>query len=122
MTNEGSVAHLDGLTDYEKEVYRTAFEEDQRWVLEHAKTRQEFVDQMISTNLFVRANVHKVELAALHIMAWRMGLKSMYYLRSKSVRRADKVGISVKREKMDAVEEEAPSFSSFDADGCLACQ
>lgn len=122
VTNEGSVQHLDGLTDYEKEVYRTAFEEDQRWVLEHAKTRQEFVDQMISTNIFVRANVHKVELTALHIMAWRMGLKSMYYLRSKSVRRADKVGISVKREKMDVVEEEAPSFSSFDADGCLACQ
>jgi ribonucleoside-diphosphate reductase alpha chain len=77
---------------------------------------------MISTNLFIRSDVHKVELTALHIMAWRMGLKSLYYLRSKSIRRADKVSISVKREKMDAVEEEVPSFSSFDADGCLACQ
>lgn len=124
ITNEGSVAHLEGLTDYEKEVYRTAFEEDQRWVLEHAKTRQEFVDQMISTNLFLRPDIHKLELAALHIMAWRMKLKSLYYCRSKSLRRADKVSLSVVREKLDAVEveEEAPSFSSFDADGCLACQ
>lgn len=121
ITNEGSVSHLDGLSEYEKEVYRTAFEEDQRWVLEHAKTRQEHVDQMISTNLFIRPDCHKIELTALHIMAWKMGLKSLYYLRSKSLRRADNVSSSVKREKMDVIEE-APSFSSFDADGCLACQ
>lgn len=121
ITNEGSVAHLEGLTDYEKEVYRTAFEEDQRWVLEHAKTRQEYVDQMISTNIFLRPDIHKLELAAIHIMAWRMKLKSLYYCRSKSLRRADKVSVAVVREKLDVVEE-VPSFSSFDADGCLACQ
>ncbi len=123
ITNEGSVQHLDGLTDYEKEVFQTSFETDQRWILEHAATRQPFVDQMISTNLFVRANVHKLVLLGLHILAWKLGLKSLYYLRSKSLRRADKVSQMVVREKMDAVEkEEEPSFSSFDADGCLACQ
>jgi ribonucleoside-diphosphate reductase alpha chain len=124
ITHEGSVQGLDGLTDHEKDVYKTAFEEDQRWVIEHASIRQESVDQMISTNLFLRANVHKVVLLGLHVLAWKKKLKSLYYLRSKSMRRADKVSHSVEREKFDKVEavEEEVSFSSFDADGCLACQ
>lgn len=123
ITHEGSVQDLDGLPDYDKEVFRTAFEEDQRWVIEHASTRQEFVDQMISTNLFVRPDVHKLELLGLFIMAWKKKLKSLYYCRSKSLRRADVVSHSVVRERMDFVEpEEELSFSSFDADGCLACQ
>ena len=78
LTNEGSVQHLEALTDDEKYVYLTAFETDQRWILEHAATRQQFVDQMISTNLFMAANCHKIQLAGLHIMAWKMGLKSLY--------------------------------------------
>lgn len=123
VIHEGSVQHLDFLTQDEKDIFKTAFEIDQRWVLEHAAARQEFVDQMISTNLFLPANCHKVELAGLHIMAWKLGIKSLYYVRSKSIRRADKVSKAVVREKMDEDEPaNEPSFSSFDADGCLACQ
>lgn len=123
LVHEGSVQHLDILTQDEKDVFKTAFELDQRWILEHAATRQEFVDQMISTNLFLRADCHKVELAGLHIMAWKLKLKSLYYIRSKSVRSADKVSQVVVREKLDEiVEANEPSFSSFDAGGCLACQ
>lgn len=121
VTNEGSVQHLDVLTSDEKDVFKTAMECDQRWVIEHAATRQEDVDQMISTNLFLRADCHKIELAGLHLLAWKKKLKSLYYIRSKSVRSADKVSHSVIREKLEESVSE-PSFSSFDADGCIACQ
>lgn len=123
VTNEGSVQHLDFLPDDVKDVFKTAFELDQRWVIEHAATRQPFVDQMISTNLFLRPNCHKIVLSGLHMLAHEKKLKSLYYVRSLSIRRADVVSHSVVREKMDedrVVEEVA--FSSFSADGCLACQ
>lgn len=118
ITNEGSVQHLKFLTDLEKDIFKTAFEIDQRWVIEHAAVRQQFVDQMISTNLFLKPDCHKMELFGLLWSAWKKGLKSLYYARSKSIRRADKVSHAVEREKL----EEEASFSSFDAGGCLACQ
>lgn len=121
ITHEGSVQHLEFLSEWEKDVFKTAFELDQRWVLTHAAVRQKYVDQMISTNLFLRPDVHKKVLMGLHVMAFELGLKSLYYLRSLSIRRADKVSHSVQREKLDEVVEEK-GFSSFDADGCLSCQ
>lgn len=119
-THDGSVQHLSFLSDYEKEVFRTAMEIDQRWIIEHASIRQESVDQMISTNLFLRADCHKAELMGLHTYAYARKLKSLYYVRSMSIRRADKVSHSVVREKIE--EEAPPSFSSFSADGCMSCQ
>ncbi len=90
-TNKGSVQHLDFLTEQEKGVYKTAFELDQRWVIEHAADRTPFICQSQSVNLFVPADVHKRDLHAMHFMAWKRGMKSLYYCRSLSIQRADAV-------------------------------
>jgi ribonucleoside-diphosphate reductase alpha chain len=119
ITSEGSVLGLEFLSDYEKEVFMTAMEIDQLWVIEHAAVRQQFVDQAISTNVYLPADVSKAKLLDLHIYAWKKGLKSLYYCRSKSIRRADKVSHKIKRE---IIEEQQPTFSSFDAGDCLGCQ
>jgi ribonucleoside-diphosphate reductase alpha chain len=90
-TNKGSVQHLDFLTEQEKSVYKTAFELDQRWVIEHAADRTPYICQSQSVNLFVPADVHKRDLHAMHYMAWKRGMKSLYYCRSLSIQRADAV-------------------------------
>jgi ribonucleoside-diphosphate reductase alpha chain len=90
-TNKGSVQHLDFLTEQEKAVYKTAFELDQRWVIEHAADRTPFICQSQSVNLFVPADVQKRDLHAMHFMAWKRGMKSLYYCRSLSIQRADAV-------------------------------
>lgn len=87
--NEGSVQHLDFLSDDEKEVFRTAFEIDQRWLIEHAADRAPYICQAQSLNLFLPADVHKRDLHRLHFMAWQKGVKSLYYCRSKSIQRAE---------------------------------
>ncbi|MEC8164642.1 MAG: ribonucleoside-diphosphate reductase subunit alpha, partial [Pseudomonadota bacterium] len=83
-TNEGSVQHLDFLTEDEKAVFRTAFEIDQRWIVEHAGDRSEYICQSQSINLFLPADIHKRDLHQLHLQAWKKGVKSLYYCRSKS--------------------------------------
>ena len=88
---KGSVQHLDFLTEHEKAVYKTAFELDQRWVVEHAADRTPYVCQSQSVNLFLPANVHKRDLHQIHFMAWKKGMKSLYYCRSLSIARADTV-------------------------------
>jgi ribonucleoside-diphosphate reductase alpha chain len=88
---QGSVQHLDFLTDQEKAVYKTAFELDQRWIVEHAADRAPFVCQSQSVNVFLPANVHKRDLHQIHFMAWKKGVKSLYYCRSLSIARADNV-------------------------------
>jgi len=88
---KGSVQHLDFLTAQEKAVYKTAFELDQRWVVEHAADRAPFICQSQSVNLFLPANVHKRDLHQIHMMAWKKGVKSLYYCRSLSIARADNV-------------------------------
>jgi ribonucleoside-diphosphate reductase alpha chain len=90
-TSKGSVQHLDFLTDDEKAVYKTAFELDQRWIVEHAADRAPFICQSQSVNLFLPANVHKRDLHQIHLMAWKRGVKSLYYCRSLSIARADNV-------------------------------
>ena len=89
--NEGSVQHLDFLTQDEKDVFKTAFELDQRWVIELAADRTPYIDQSQSVNVFLRADVHKRDLHQIHYQAWKLGMKSLYYCRSKSIQRAEDV-------------------------------
>ena len=113
--NEGSVQHLDFLTDDRKAVFKTAFELDQRWIVDLAAERAPMVDQAQSVNLFLPADIHKRDLHGLHMMAWKRGLKSLYYCRSKSLQRAEAVG-----GKRVARREEARL--RVDYEECLACQ
>ncbi len=89
--NKGSVQHLDFLTEQEKAVYKTAFELDQRWIIEHAADRTPYICQSQSVNVFLPANVHKRDLHQIHFLAWKKGMKSLYYCRSLSIARADNV-------------------------------
>ena len=89
FTNEGSVQYLDFLTQEEKDVFKTAFEMDQRWLIEHASDRTPFICQAQSLNVFLPANVHKKDLHQVHWEAWKKGIKSLYYCRSKSIQRAE---------------------------------
>lgn len=114
ISHEGSVQHLEFLTEEEKEVFKTAFELDQRWIVEHASVRQQYVDQAISTNIFLRADIHKQDLHAIHMMAWKKGLKSLYYCRSKSLQQADKISKKIVREE---IVEETNKYEE-----CLGCQ
>jgi ribonucleoside-diphosphate reductase alpha chain len=120
LENGGSVQHLDFLSQEEKDCYKTSFEIDQRWLIELQADRTPFVDQSTSLNLFIRADVEKWDLLMLHFRAWELGVKSLYYLRSKSVQRAGFVG-GVEADNTI----EAPKFElgeSTDYDECLACQ
>ncbi|HEX5162149.1 MAG TPA: ribonucleoside-diphosphate reductase subunit alpha, partial [Steroidobacteraceae bacterium] len=93
LAHEGSVQHLDCLTDDEKSVFRTAFEIDQRWVVELAADRAPLICQGQSLNLYLRSDIHKWDLLMLHWTAWERGVKSLYYCRSKSVQRAGFAGV-----------------------------
>ena len=90
-TNKGSVQHLDFLSQHEKDVYKTAFEIDQRWLIDLAAQRTPYVCQSQSLNVFIPADVHKKDLHQIHFQAWKKGIKSMYYLRSMSIQRSDVV-------------------------------
>ena len=118
ISNDGSVQHLKYLTDYEKDVYKTAMEIDQRWVIEHAATRQAFIDQAQSLNLFFRPDVNIKYLHAVHFMAWKQGLKTLYYCRSEKLGKADKVSKRIERE---VIKELDMSALANDED-CLACE
>lgn len=115
----GSVQHLDFLTQEEKDVFKTSFEIDQRWLLELAADRTPFIDQATSLNLFIPADVEKWDLLMLHFRAWELGIKSLYYLRSKSVQRAGFAG-GVESDNTPDLREIA--LESTDYDECLACQ
>ncbi|WP_020400537.1 ribonucleoside-diphosphate reductase subunit alpha [Kordiimonas gwangyangensis] len=119
---EGSVQHLDFLTQDEKDVFKTAFELDQRWVVELAADRAEYISQAQSVNIFLPANVHKRDLHQIHYQAWKRGLKSLYYCRSKSIKRAEVVatGSHKKREKPEV--QLQLGGGSTDYEECLACQ
>ena len=91
ITNKGSCQHLDFLTDEEKEVFKTAVEINQAWVVEHASMRQEFVCQSQSVNLFFPPDVNKGDLHNVHMLAWAKNMKTLYYLRSEAISRADNV-------------------------------
>jgi len=118
-THEGSVSHLTFLSDHEKDVFKTAYEIDQRWLIQHSADRTSFIDQGQSLNIFVPGNVGKKLLHDLHFMAWNMGLKSLYYARSTSIQRADKVSHSVMQAD---IKTEEPANNNGDMEECLACQ
>jgi ribonucleoside-diphosphate reductase alpha chain len=113
ITNGGSVQHLDFLDDWTKDVFKTAVEIDQRWIIEMAADRQEFICQSQSLNVFFPSNVSKQELHAIHIMAWKRGVKTLYYLRSEAYKRAETVSDEALRRLI---------FDSIDDEGCLACE
>jgi len=115
----GSVAHLDFLSAEEKDVFKTSFEIDQRWLIELSADRTPFIDQAQSLNLFIPADVDKWDLMMLHFRAWELGIKSLYYLRSKSVQRA---GFAGGVEADNTAEAPKYELSSTDYDECLACQ
>jgi len=124
--NEGSVQHLDFLTQEEKDVFKTAFELDQRWLIELAADRAPLVCQSQSLNLFLRADVHKRELHRLHFQAWKKGVKSLYYCRSKSLQRAESAVAATPSDgavplvgKVNGQDRPAAPVSY---DECLACQ
>jgi ribonucleoside-diphosphate reductase alpha chain len=119
LENEGSVQHLDFLSQDDKDVYKTAFELDQRWVVELAADRTPEICQSQSVNIFLPGDVDKWDLHMLHWQAWERGVKSLYYLRSKSVQRAAYAGSDV------AVDGPINGFDTpekTDYDECLACQ
>lgn len=125
FTNEGSVQHLDALSPDEKDVFKTAFEIDQRWLIEHAADRTPFVCQAQSLNIFLPANVHKKVLHQIHWEAWKKGVKSLYYCRSKSIQRAES-DASWKR-SLDAApplqDNRQPELTeTYQPEECLACQ
>lgn len=95
ITNRGSVLHLDFLSTDEKDVFKTAMELDQRWIIEHAHHRQEYICQAQSVNLFLPADVEIAYLHHVHFRAWKAGLKSLYYLRSEAIKRADNVSVKI---------------------------
>ena len=116
----GSVQHLDFLTQEEKDVFKTSFEIDQRWLLELAADRTPYIDQAQSLNLFIPADVEKWDLLMLHFRAWELGIKSLYYLRSKSVQRAGFAGGVEADNTIDAPKFEIGETTDYDE--CLACQ
>jgi ribonucleoside-diphosphate reductase alpha chain len=115
----GSVQHLDFLSQDEKDTFKTSFEIDQRWLIELAADRTPYIDQATSLNLFIPADVDKWDLLMLHYRAWELGLKSLYYLRSKSVQRAGFAG-GVEADNTPDLKE--IQLQSTDYDECLACQ
>ena len=126
-TTKGSVQHLDFLSQHEKDVFKTAFELDQRWIIEHAADRTPFICQSQSINLFLPANVHKRDLHQIHYQAWKKGVKSLYYCRSLSIQRADNVSekkatISLDMPVANDAAAPIPLAASGNYEECLACQ
>jgi ribonucleoside-diphosphate reductase alpha chain len=113
VTNRGSVQHLEFLDEWTKEVFKTAVEIDQRWVVDLAADRQKYICQSQSLNLFFPANVSKQELHVAHMMAWKKKVKTLYYLRSEAYRRAENVSDEVLRQMV---------VDSTDENVCLACE
>ena len=95
IVNSGSVQHLDFLSQLEKDTFKTAFEIDQRWVIDHAGTRQEFIDQGQSLNIFLLPTANRSDIVRLHMRAWEKGVYALYYCRSKSISRAETVSKNV---------------------------
>jgi len=123
-TNQGSVSHLDFLTPNEKDTFKTAFEIDQRWIVELGADRTPHISQAQSINVFVPADIHKKELHEIHFQAWKKGLKSLYYCRSKSIQRAENVteGSSTDVTKNVYSKSNESNNKDNNYEECLSCQ
>ncbi|MBL0709190.1 MAG: ribonucleoside-diphosphate reductase subunit alpha [Sulfurimonas sp.] len=117
LANEGSIRNLDYFTKEEKEVFKTAYEIDQRWVVDMARSRQEYICQGQSVNLFFPSGTDRKYLNSIHLRAFSWNstfrpLKGLYYLRTESGRKTEKVALSVQRDALkDGVNEV-----------CLSCE
>jgi ribonucleoside-diphosphate reductase alpha chain len=119
IANDGSVQHLDWMSDWNKDVFKTAMEIDQRWVIQHAADRQEYIDQAQSLNVFFRPDSNIKYIHAVHFMAWKLKLKTMYYCRSDKIAKADKVSKKIEREVIKEIDLTA---MTGDEGVCLACE
>jgi len=118
IANDGSVQHLDILDDNEKDVFKTSMEIDQRWVIDLAADRQQYIDQAQSLNLFFRPDANIKYLHAIHFMAWKKGLKTLYYCRSEKIGKADKVSKKIERN----VIKELDMTQIAQGNDCIACE
>lgn len=118
IASDGSVQHLSMLDDHTKDVFKTAMEIDQRWLIEHAADRQEYIDQAQSLNVFFRPTTNIKYLHAVHFLAWKRGLKTLYYCRSEKIARADKVSKRIERE----IIQEIDLKQIVEGETCLACE
>ena len=122
-TNQGSVSHLDFLTQNEKDVFKTAFELDQKWIIELSADRTPHISQAQSINIFLPADVHKKELHQIHFQAWKKGLKSLYYCRSKSIQRAENVNDANSTDvTANVYKSKKQQDSQSEYEECLSCQ
>jgi ribonucleoside-diphosphate reductase alpha chain len=118
IANDGSVQHLDILDDIQKAVFKTSMEIDQRWVIDLAADRQNYIDQAQSLNLFFRPDSNVKYIHAVHFMAWKKGLKTLYYCRSEKIGKADKVAKKVERE----IIKEIDMTQIAQGNDCIACE
>jgi ribonucleoside-diphosphate reductase alpha chain len=118
ISNDGSCQHLNFLSEHEKNVFKTSMEIDQRWLIEHASKRQVYIDQAQSLNLFFRPDTNKKYLHAVHFLAWKQGLKTLYYCRSEKLGKADKVANKIERQ----IIKELDMSSLVNDESCLACE
>ena len=118
IANDGSVQHLKYLTDLEKDVFKTSMEMNQQWIINHASERQKYIDQAQSINLFFRPDADIKYLHAVHFLAWKTGLKTLYYCRSEKIGKADKISKRIQRE----IIKELDISAIADGDVCLACE
>jgi ribonucleoside-diphosphate reductase alpha chain len=118
IANDGSVQHLEFLDEWTKDVFKTSMEIDQRWIVEHAADRQSYIDQAQSVNLFFRPDVNVQYLHAAHFLAWKKGLKTLYYCRSEKLAKADKVSKQIERKVIEEIDMKAIA----EGNECLACE
>lgn len=118
IANDGSVQHLNFLDEWQKDVYKTSMEIDQRWLVDHAANRQSYIDQAQSVNLFFRPDVNVKYLHAVHFQAWKQGLKTLYYCRSEKLAKADKVSKKIERQVIEEIDLKALATEEV----CLACE
>jgi len=118
IANDGSVQHLEWLDENLKAVFKTSMEIDQRWVIELAADRQQYIDQAQSLNLFFRPDAHIKYIHAIHFMAWKKGLKTLYYCRSEKIGKADKVSKKIERQ----VIKELDMVQVAQGNDCIACE
>jgi ribonucleoside-diphosphate reductase alpha chain len=118
IANDGSVQHLDWMDEHTKEVFKTSMEIDMRWVIEHAADRQQYIDQAQSINLFFRPDSHIKYIHAVHFLAWKKKLKTLYYCRSEKIGKADKVHKRLEREIIKEIDMAAVAQGN----DCIACE
>jgi ribonucleoside-diphosphate reductase alpha chain len=118
IANDGSVQHLDWMDENTKEVFKTSMEIDQRWVIEHAADRQVYIDQAQSLNVFFRPDSHIKYIHAIHFLAWKKGVKTLYYCRSEKLAKADKVSRRIERDVIKEIDMTAIA----EGNDCIACE